>query len=431
MEKPALEDIYSIYLRHPCVVTDSRKVTPGVFFFSLKGENYDGNQFISDALSKGCAAALTEDPACVVDERVILVENVLKVLQDLARMHRRQLNIPILAVTGSNGKTTTKELLHKVLGSFFCVGATGGNLNNHIGVPLTLLSFTDNMQLGIVEMGANHPGEIKQLCEIAEPSHGLITNVGRAHLEGFGGFEGVKKGKKELYDWIDSHSGVVFANAANPELVSMLAGYTSRLITFGDPMSSAPQVEAISADPLLKVLIDGIPVDTHLAGLYNVENIAAASCVGHYFGVPRALVLRAIEEYTPNNQRSQWMKTEKNALLCDFYNANPTSMRVAITNFLNTEAEPKMMILGDMFELGDFSREEHRQIALMLDACPELMVYWVGNNFAEVVTPAANRLVFRNTDELCGFLSQDPVQNFNIFIKGSRGGHLERLIPFL
>ena len=431
MEKPALEDIYSIYLRHPCVVTDSRKVTPGVFFFALKGENYDGNQFISDALSKGCAAALTEDPACVVDERVILVENVLKVLQDLARMHRRQLNIPILAVTGSNGKTTTKELLHKVLGSFFCVGATGGNLNNHIGVPLTLLSFTNNMQLGIVEMGANHPGEIKQLCEIAEPSHGLITNVGRAHLEGFGGFEGVKKGKKELYDWIDSHSGVVFANAANPELVSMLAGYTSRLITFGDPMSSAPQVEAISADPLLKVLIDGIPVDTHLAGLYNVENIAAASCVGHYFGVPRALVLRAIEEYTPNNQRSQWMKTEKNALLCDFYNANPTSMRVAITNFLNTEAEPKMMILGDMFELGDFSREEHRQIALMLDACPELMVYWVGNNFAEVVTPAANRLVFRTTDELCGFLSQDPIQNFNIFIKGSRGGHLERLIPFL
>ncbi len=425
------EALYQLFLEHPRIQTDSRKVGSGDFFFALKGERFDGNQFISDAFKKGCACAVTDDPSCAKGHGVYYVENVLRSLQDLARFHRRRLGIPVLALTGTNGKTTTKELLKKILGSYFYVGATEGNLNNHIGVPLTLLTFSEMTEIGVVEMGANHPGEILELCRIAEPTHGIITNVGRAHLEGFGSFEGVMQTKKELYDWINQHAGAIFINTSNAFLCKMAENFTSRMITYGEEDCFFHGVSALSSDPFLVLDYKGILVETRLAGLYNTENVSAACCAGMYFGVPDDCIVRSIEDYQPENQRSQWVDTGKNKLLCDLYNANPTSMRAAMTNFMHMKSSPKLMILGDMLELGLYTEKEHREIVLLAEAAQDIEVYWVGSHFLSAVSKTNCHKTFENIGVLQKFLIAHPLKGYHILIKGSRGIHLENLIPSL
>jgi len=377
------------------VTTDSRKVTSGSIFVALKGEHFDGNDFVDQARKDGAAY-------------VICGENALRDLQDLARAWRRELGLPILGITGTNGKTTTKELCAAVLSTKYNIYYTQGNLNNQIGVPLTLLSITRAHEMAIVEMGASHPGDIKELVEIAEPNFGLITNVGRAHLEGFGSFEGVMRTKAELYDFLLAHNGIIFRNADNPHLKEMLGNHLGSLESLGH---------------LVSYTTGTMPEGTHLVGGYNAENVSAALCVGEYFGVPHDQALAAIRAYVPSNNRSQLMQTERNTVVVDAYNANPTSMTAAINAFMGN-----CYILGAMRELGEYSHLEHQNIVNMLLERKADKVLLVGPEYKETTAPYP---VFDDVDALCEALKKEPLNGYRILLKGSRSNQLEKVIPLL
>ena len=386
------------------VTTDSRKVTPGSVFVALKGEHFDGNDFVEQARKDGA-------------ECIISGENALAELQDLARAWRRELGLPILAITGTNGKTTTKELTAAVLSTRYRLHYTQGNYNNSLGVPLTLLQITRAHEMAIIEMGASHPGDIRELVEIAEPNYGLITNVGRAHLEGFGSFEGVQRTKAELYDWIVAHNGTVFRNADNPYLAAMLE--ESKKTNVNCQLS------------IVNYSTGTMPEGTHLVGGYNAENVSAALCIGEYFGVPREQGLAAIRAYLPSNNRSQLMQTERNTVVVDAYNANPTSMTAAIEAFTNDKRQTtndKCFILGAMRELGEYSHLEHQNIVNMLLERKADKVLLVGEEYKETTAPYP---VFENVEALCEHLKTNHLENMQILLKGSRSNQLEKAIPYL
>lgn len=424
-----MSELYQLFQKYPIVVTDTRKIVSNSIFFALKGANFNGNQFAAQALEKGAAYAVIDEKEYAINDRFVLVDDVLKALQDLAREHRRALHIPILAITGTNGKTTTKELVNEVLKCKFTTYATQGNLNNHIGVPLTLLAMTQETEFGVVEMGANHPEEIKFLCEIAEPDYGMITNVGKAHLEGFGSFEGVKKTKKELYDYLQGR-GKVFVNCENQHLRGMLN--EQETITYGDSEQADSKAKFLQAEPYLilelRSPIGKLYVKTKLIGAYNFENALAALTVGRYFKIPEVEMKKALEEYTPSNNRSQLQKTEKNVLFLDAYNANPSSMQVAINNFANLKMKNKLLILGDMLELGDDSIKEHQALLDLLEEKELKAVYLVGDIFTSI---NRNYKAFKTTDQLLKELKENEIKNHYILIKGSRGIKLEKVIEKL
>ncbi|WP_461639654.1 UDP-N-acetylmuramoyl-tripeptide--D-alanyl-D-alanine ligase [Labilibaculum euxinus] len=427
-----LSNIYLLFKEHPIVVTDTRKIVPNSIFFALKGDNFNGNEFAMSAVEKGCNYAIVDEKEYAVDNRFVLVEDVLATLQDLAREHRRQLNIPILAITGTNGKTTTKELVHEVLKRKFQTAATIGNLNNHIGVPLTLLSMNTDTEFGIVEMGANHPGEIQQLCEIAEPDYGIITNVGKAHLEGFGSFEGVVKTKKELYDFLFKNGGKVFINADNDYLTEMLNDQES--ISYGNSENAFSKAKFLQAEPYLvleiRSAIGKLYIKTKLIGAYNFENALAAVTIGRYFKIDEIEIKEALEKYVPSNNRSQLKKTEKNILFMDAYNANPTSMKAAIENFAGMSRKNKVIILGDMLELGSDARKEHLDLLQLIQDRQLKSVFLVGDIFTEVNSNEQFK-TFKNTSELIKELDKTELLNQYILIKGSRGIRLEQVIEKL
>lgn len=415
-----MSQLYAIFCEHPHISTDTRKITPGSLFFALKGENFDGNRFAAEALNKGAAYAVVDDPAVATgDERILLVEDTLASLQELAREHRRELQIPILSITGSNGKTTTKELVSRVLSERFEIYATRGNLNNHIGVPLTLLAMTRDTEFGVVEMGASACGEIALLASIAEPNFGLITNIGRAHLEGFGGTEGVRRGKGELFDYLAQNGGYAFIAAEDQTLSSM-----------------ATERNCLSPEYYSLALSEG--VESHLEGDYNRFNIAAAIAIGRFFDVDDQRILHAIATYIPDNNRSQRVETSRNTLIVDCYNANPSSMRASVENFL-AEAlgvrTQRVLILGDMRELGEWSEQEHREIILLAASDPEARLLFVGAEFTQAYTALSehpiNTTLYPSRNELIRELEANPIDNALILIKASRGIGLESAVDKL
>lgn len=428
--------LYDIFLSHSTICTDSRVCEPGSLFFALKGENFDANAFALSALEKGCAYAVVDNPKYAVDERFILVEDTLKALQDLAAFHRKRLGTKIIGITGSNGKTTTKELIATVLKQKYNTHFTQGNFNNHIGVPLTLLQLRPEHEIAVIEMGANYPGEIKMLSEIAAPDWGIITNVGIAHLEGFTSFEGVKQTKAELYTYLQKHSGKIFLNTGNEFLVEMAkkSGFEldEHVLTYQVDSNLAKTLATariVSCNPLLEVACEiangKFDIKTQLIGTYNAENILSAVAIGYYFGISNEKIKEALENYIPQNNRSQFTKTENNKLIIDAYNANPTSMRAAILNFAQMQAKQKTLIIGDMLELGSQSELEHQKIVELIKehAFPE--VYLVGKCFQKT---DSNYTKFTDVDELKTFLQNNPLKNRFILIKGSRGVHLEKII---
>ena len=392
-----------------CVSTDTRNLPAGCVFFALHGERFDGNKFAQQALESGASLAVIDNPEYALPEGTLLVPNTLLALQDLARAWRRELGLPIIGITGTNGKTTTKELLATVLSTKYNLHYTQGNLNNQIGVPLTLLQITRAHEMTIVEMGASHPGDIKELVDIAEPNYGLITNVGRAHLEGFGSFEGVQRTKQELYDYLIAHNGTIFRNADNPYLAAMENNATQLYTT----LHNSTQLYTTGT----------MPSGTNLVGEYNAENVSAAICVGEYFGISREQALEAIRQYVPTNNRSQAMQTANNHLIVDAYNANPTSMQAAINAF-----KGDTYILGAMRELGEYSHLEHQNIVNMLAERKADNVFLVGEEYLQTTSPYP---VFENVEQLHQYLHQQPLKGKNILLKGSRSTQMEKLLDIL
>ena len=407
------------------VSTDTRNLPAGCVFFALHGERFDGNKFAKQALESGASLAVIDNPEYALPDGTLLVPNTLLALQDLARAWRRELGLPIIGITGTNGKTTTKELLATVLSTQYNLHYTQGNLNNQIGVPLTLLQITCAHELAIVEMGASHPGDIKELVDIAEPNYGLITNVGRAHLEGFGSFEGVQRTKRELYDYLVAHQGTIFRNADNPYLASMHDSALSSLPISNSPQSGRPIAADAASNSRLVAYATGImPSGTHLVGEYNAENVSAAICVGEYFGVSREQALEAIRQYVPTNNRSQAMQTANNQLIVDAYNANPTSMQAAINAF-----KGDTYILGAMRELGEYSHLEHQNIVNMLAERKADTVFLVGEEYLQTTSPYP---VFENVELLHKhFEEQPPLKGKSILLKGSRSTQMEKLLDVL
>ena len=429
----SITEIYEIFIKYPKISTDSRRIEKDSLFFALKGDNFNGNTYAATALENGAAYSIIDEADCQKDDRFILVEDVLTTLQQLATYHRLQIDMPIIAITGTNGKTTTKELVTAVLSRNFRVDCTKGNLNNHIGVPLTLLSMSASTQIGIVEMGANHPGEITALCEIALPNLGLITNVGMAHLEGFGSFEGVKKTKAELYRFVEETEGKIFLNTTNPHLTEM-AGAVDRIAYKTSKKGEGIEGELIQSSPFMVFQVKfpkgWLYIKSNLAGGYNLENALAAVCVGNYFSVSPLEIKAAIEEYHPSNNRSQFIKTAHNQLLMDAYNANPTSMAAALENFEAFDAPLKGVILGDMFELGEASHEEHQKIADKLSTMNLTMVLLAGKEFARCRFPSGF-LVFEDNKLLIDHIESTNPQGYLFLIKGSRGMKLETVVDLL
>lgn len=431
-------NLYSVFQQHPVVCTDSRNCPEGSVFFALRGDNFDANLFAAKALQTGCAFAVVDNPEVVTDERYILVENVLEALQQLAREHRRALGTKIVGITGTNGKTTTKELIASVLKQKYNVHFTQGNLNNHIGVPLTLLQLTAAHEMAVIEMGANHPGEIKILSEIACPDLGIITNVGKAHLEGFGSFEGVKKTKGELYDYARTHGAGLFINSGNHFLMEMVqkAGFEAddaELIKYNlNGLAASVNGKVTASAPFVSlscVTNQGeFNADTRLIGDYNAENILAAATIGNYFGLSNEEIKRGLETYEPKNNRSQLMVTDKNKLIVDAYNANPTSMKAAIGNFATMQVSPKAAILGDMLELGEYSADEHQAIVSELEKAGFEQVVLVGPEF---VACKSGFHTFEKVEEARVFLENNPIEAYYVLIKGSRGIKLEKVIELL
>ena len=431
-----IKELYKHYQEHPVVTTDSRDCPAGSIFIALKGETFDGNKFAASALEKGCSMAVVSDAAVAgTDPRMVLVSDTLQTYKDLAREHRRQFDIPVIGITGTNGKTTTKELTRAVLAQRYNVMATEGNYNNDVGVPKTLLRLRPEHEIAIVEMGASHPGDIQTLAETAEPTCGLITNVGKAHLQGFGSFEGVVHTKGELYANLAERSGsVIFVNADNPHLMGILPeGIETVLYTQDASKAARVCGEVVACDPFLRLRwreADGPwhAVTTHLIGSYNLDNVLAAVTVGLQFGVTPQQICAAIEGYVPSNNRSQLTETSHNHLIVDAYNANPTSMAAALDNFSLMQVSPKMAILGEMRELGASSAEEHQRIVERLANCPFDMVWLVGSEFATIDCPYRK---FANVEEVKAALAADCPQGYYILIKGSNGTKLFQLPELL
>ncbi|MDO4727845.1 MAG: UDP-N-acetylmuramoyl-tripeptide--D-alanyl-D-alanine ligase [Bacteroidota bacterium] len=425
-----IQDIYILFRQSKGVVIDSRKIESGVMYVSIKGQNFDGNTFAREAIEQGAAYAVIDNKGYYVDERTILVEDCLVFLQKLAQYHRVQLGLPVLALTGSNGKTTTKELISRVLAKKFKTKATVGNLNNHIGVPLTLLSLTSDEEFAVIEMGANHKKEIQILCDIALPNYGYITNFGKAHLEGFGGFEGVIEGKSELYDYFRKYKSAeiqVFVN--KDDQLQLRQSFGLNAFTFSESDTLADYVvDKVQLTPFITIDFEGMQIVSHLIGWYNVPNILSAIAIGRYFGVGTNQIKEAIEGYIPENNRTQLIIKGTNKVLLDAYNANPSSMKAAIDNFLQIDVKSKMIFLGDMFELGAESNQEHKCIVEMLDRKDDVLVYFVGNHFYKHKKESSNMMFFENFDQIKEHLSDKIINEKSILIKGSRGMALERLL---
>lgn len=425
-------NLYQLFKQYPSVTTDSRNIPDNSIFFALKGDNFNGNKFAAEALLKGAAYAVIDESEFAINDRMILVNDVLMCLHQLARYHRDQLNLPILAITGTNGKTTTKELIAAVLSKKYRINFTQGNLNNHIGVPLTILSMKPETEIGIIEMGANHPGEIKILCKIANPDFGIVTNMGKAHLEGFGSFEGVVKTKSEMYDFLRTKGGKCFINKDNPLLIKQTKDLEQ--ISYGKSTDCFMPGELATTDfnLVVKALFPKgwLYLKSKLIGDYNFENLLAAACVGKYFEVDPMLIQKALEEYTPSNNRSQLIRKEKNTLIMDAYNANPTSMIMALNNFANIKGNQKCIILGDMLELGETSEEEHQNIVDFIESQYFTDVFLVGSQFKKTIA-SKEKKKFDNAELLSNYLKTQPIENKLILIKGSRGIHLEKILDLL
>ncbi len=430
-----LEELYKIYLDHPTITTDSRACPKDSIFFALRGENFDGNVYASKALGEGCAYAVIDrrEFAAKGDERYIVVDDALQTMQDLARMHRKKLALPVIQITGTNGKTTTKELVSAVLAKKYRVLHTEGNFNNHIGVPKTLLRLTKEHEIAVIETGANHKGEIAQLTAIVLPDYGIITNVGRAHLEGFGSFEGVVHTKAELYDYLRRKQGMIFLNNDSEILCSVSEGIEA--FRYGTKADASLNVcgEITDCSPFLSFKWQGKggewhEVKTKLIGDYNIANLLAAVSAGKKFGVADADICAALEEYTPSNNRSQLKQTEKNTLIIDAYNANPTSMHAALKNFADLHAANKMVILGEMRELGAESEEEHQKLLDFLTRAGFEKVWLIGECFEEM-RPAFP--VFHTVDDVIEEIKTNPISGYTILIKGSNSNKLFRLPEFL
>lgn len=422
--------IHNLFLKCNSVSIDTRKIEPNSLFIALKGEHFNANTFASEALEKGASYVLIDEEAYFIDQRTILVDNSLIALQELAKFHRHYLKLPIIALTGSNGKTTTKELFHVVLSKKYKTKATVGNLNNHIGVPLTLLSFNTETEIGIVEMGANHKKEIQFLCSLATPDYGYITNFGKAHLEGFGGVEGVIEGKSEMYQYLSENNKLAIVNLDDPIQVKktkILKSYS-----FGINKEAADVfIASIKANPFVEISYSGLVIATHLIGFYNASNICAALAIGKYFGIEDKEIKGALESYIPENNRSQILSNGTNQIIMDAYNANPSSMIVALENFVQLDNSNKIMILGDMFELGLESHLEHKAIVDFLFKEENVICHFIGPEFYANRIKRDNFYFHETFESFSKFFQETKIENSSILVKGSRGMALERTLSFL
>ncbi|UUV20521.1 UDP-N-acetylmuramoyl-tripeptide--D-alanyl-D-alanine ligase [Paenimyroides aestuarii] len=427
-----LFELYALFTQCNGVSTDTRNILPNSMFFALKGANFNANEFALQALEKGAAYAVVDDINLkkIENNKLIIVTDVLKTLQDLAGFHRFHIGLPIIALTGSNGKTTSKELLHAVLSKKYNTIATIGNLNNHIGVPLTLLRITEETDLAIIEMGANHQKEIELLCKITQPDFGFITNFGKAHLEGFGGIEGVIIGKSEMYDYLSENKKTAFVNFDDATQVQK----TQSINHYGFSTKNNPaanlQISNANAQPMASMQVNNIDIQSNLTGSYNLPNIAFAVCIGNYFNIPFETIKQAIEEYIPQNNRSQWTKINNKNILLDAYNANPSSMQVAIDNFCQLQEPSKAMILGDMFELGTASNTEHTTIIKQAIET-KIPTIFIGQHFYSNQIVSDTVKYFTNLDDFITHLKKQPINNHLLLIKGSRGMALEKIIDFI
>lgn len=423
-----IEKIYQYYSKKYLVSTDSRKIEEGCVFVALKGERFDGNDFAYQVAQDNIAACVIADRKDLPHhERLFIVEDSLTTLQELARLHRERCNIPIIGITGTNGKTTTKELTAAVLSKKFNLIYTQGNFNNHLGLPLTILRIKPDTEMAVVEMGANHPNEIAQLCTIANPDFGIITNIGKAHLEGFGSFEGVVKTKNELYDFIRNKNGKLFVNHDNELLMNLSNGIDIQ--TYGKDNNANIKASIVSSNPYLVINWEGNEIKTNLVGDYNFENVMAAISVGCHFNIEKNLIIEALENYTPTNNRSQFIKSEKNEIVMDAYNANPVSMHHAIKNFRNISSDNTLLILGDMRELGKDSEKEHKIIVNLIKELKFENVILVGSEFKK--NADTDFTTFDNVDELLSYINDNNISGKKILIKGSNSIRLEKIINVL
>ena len=420
-----IKHIHSLFIKHNKVSTDTRNIIPNSIFFALKGKNFNANVFAEEALKKGAIYAIVDEQKYQTHKNIILVKNVLHTLQELAAFHRDFLKLPIIALTGSNGKTTTKELINTVLSKKYNTVATKGNLNNHIGVPLTLLSMTKDTEIGIVEMGANHPKEIEFLCNIAKPDFGYITNFGKAHLEGFGNLEGVIKAKTELYQYLKINNKIVFVNANDNTQIEK--SINMQVISFGTEKSKY-SIKLLSANPFVTMEFDNIIIESNMLGIYNYNNIAAAIAIGKHFNVNNNQIKQALEIYHPTNNRSQIINLEDKKIILDAYNANPSSMKSALENFIQLTDKNKIVILGDMFELGSYTEIEHQKITDFFNNNNFKHIYLLGGNFLKTTTNNKNITILKNYNSFEEHFDIVKFKNSTILIKASRGMALERIV---
>ena len=426
----AIEDLYRLYLQYPSVCTDTRKVQKGDLFFALKGDNFNGNLFATRAIANGAVYAIIDESPAIQDDRLIQVDNSLETLQSLAAHHRNHFTIPFIAITGSNGKTTTKELIHAVLSEKFKTYTTEGNLNNHIGIPLTILKIKNDAEIAIIEMGANHLGEIAGYCLYARPTHGLITNVGKAHLEGFGSVEGVKKGKGELYDYLRMHDGTVFV-MWDYDYLRKMSRTIKNIISYGTAHADITGITETLTPYLSVSITKGQPsgiIQTHLTGDYNLPNVLAAVCAGNYFNVQPGAIKNGIESYEPSNSRSQLIKAGSNTILLDAYNANPSSMKLAIENFVRFPGADKILLLGAMAELGNESITEHEHILQQINTDKWKDVVLVGGDFLKIKHPYKS---FKNSEEAGKWVASRNFNNTVFLVKGSHSMQMEKAIESL
>jgi UDP-N-acetylmuramoyl-tripeptide--D-alanyl-D-alanine ligase len=427
-----ISDIYELFLRCPCISTDSRSVKKNSIFFCLSGRNFDGNRFAMDALKGGAAYVITDKAYYKANSRLIRVKDSLDTLQELSNYHRKRCSAQILAITGSNGKTTTKELIKKILGEKYKVFATTGNLNNHIGVPLTLLSMPPDTNIAVIEMGANHHGEIRQLCSIAEPDFGLITNIGKAHMEGFGTLEDVARAKAELFDYLGGRKGKIYINTGNPFIRALIPENYSNTVLYGDKGTTC-WGRYVKSIPFLEMLLfmegsaNGLKINTNLLGRYNVENVVAAAAFARSLDMAKDSIKRAVEDYSPENNRSQLVKTIDNTIYLDAYNANPTSMKAALESFIDLELQNKWFILGEMLEIGDTSDKEHELLLAFLREKDMTNVICVGKGFSRHAEEFGYKY-YNDVDELAQTLKAEKIRDASILIKGSRANQLEKLV---
>lgn len=425
-----IQDIHKLFLKCKSISIDTRKIESNSLFVAIKGERFDANTFANEALDKGASYVIIDNPNFYIDQRTIIVEDSLTALQELAKFHRQYLKIPIIALTGSNGKTTTKELIQVVLSKKYNIKATIGNLNNHIGVPLTLLSFNSETQIGIVEMGANHQKEIEFLCDVAKPDFGYITNFGKAHLEGFGGVEGVIKGKSEMYDYLSENDKMAFLNLEDRIQVEKTKNLKTYTFGINKPNANL-SIASVKASPFVEVAYSDLHIKSNLIGLYNANNINAAIAIGKYFDVPNSDIKSAIEDFVPDNNRSQMIRKNTNEIILDAYNANPSSMKVAIENFIELDKSNKIAILGDMFELGTESIIEHKNIIDLLVNQNDIETYFIGKDFYYNRAERENVYFYETFEAFSNTLKQNKLENNMLLIKGSRGMALERILDII